>query len=258
MAEETTPKEPKKEVHPGSWLGDAAEEWKKLPTWGKWTVGIIFLAVIGFAIYELYLNNQASQGAATTQAAGPGTSGAGAGAGAGAGTDGASQSAYPQTSSGGTGTVPILPQGIQPVFDANGNLIAFGPTSTTAATVAATSPSPSPETAPAPTVQPPGVGRVTQRPPTPKVANATGKPSENLSTIQAFLKAFGLGKATVTKVGTGEQSGYLIKGAPGLNQTALASRFGKGWSVSNGAPGYYLVKGPNAVNVKIAGTKVTT
>ncbi len=140
MAEETTPKEPKKEVHPGSWLGDAAEEWKKLPTWGKWTVGIIFLAVIGFAIYELYLNNQASQGAATTQAAGPGTSGAGAGAGAGAGTDGASQSAYPQTSSGGTGTVPILPQGIQPVFDANGNLIAFGPTSTTAATVAATSP----------------------------------------------------------------------------------------------------------------------
>ncbi len=188
MAEEATPKESKKEVHPGSWLGDAAEEWKKLPTWGKWTVGIIFLAVIGFAVYELYLNNQASQGAATTQAAGPGTSGAGAGAGA--GTDGASQSAYPQTSSGGTGTVPILPQGI--------------------------------------------------------------------STIQAFLKAFGLGKATVTKVGTGEQSGYLIKGAPGLNQTALASRFGKGWSVSNGAPGYYLVKGPNATSVKIAGTKVTT
>ena len=256
MAEETPPPEHKQAIHPGSWVGDVTEEWKKLPTWGKWTVGIIFLAVIILALYELHKNNQASQGAATTQAAGPGTSGAGAGIGA--SSDGASQSAYPQTSSGGTGTVPILPQGIQPVFDANGNLIAFGPTSSTAASVAATSPSPSPETAPSPTVQPPGVGSVTQPPATPKVAHVTGASSENLSTIQSFLKAFGLGKATVTKVGSGEQSGYLIKGAPGLNQAALTSRFGKGWSVSNGAPGYYLVKGPNATNVKIAGTKVTT
>ena len=256
MAED---EKPKKEVHPGSWLGDAAEEWKKLPTWGKWTVGIIFLAVIVIAFYEYRKNQQASQGAATTQAAGDTGLGTAGGGGIGGTSNGGSTSTFPQTSSGSAGTVPVLPQGVQPVFDANGNLIAFGPTPSTAATVAATSPTPSPVTAPTPTIQPPSVGGVTQRPPTPKVAHATGTSSENLSTIQAFLKAFGLGKATVTKVGSGEQSGYLIKNAPGLNQTALASRFGKGWSVTGGgAPGYYLVKGPNATNVHIAGKTVTT
>ena len=256
MAED---EKPKKEIHPGSWLGDAAEEWKKLPTWGKWTVGIIVLAVIVIALYEMRKNQQASQGAATTQAAGDtglGTS-AGGGLGGTAGSNGAA-SAYPQTSSGATGTVPILPQGVAPVFDANGNLIAFGPTPSTAASVAASSPTPSPVTAPTPIIQPPSVGGVTQRPPSPKVHGITGTSGENLSTIQAFLKATGSSKATVTKVGSGEQSGYLIKGASGLNTTALASRFGKGWSVTPGSSGYYLVKGPNATQVKLAGEKVTT
>lgn len=41
-----------KEVHPGSFVGDSIEEFKKLPTGGKIVAGVALLGVIGIAIYE--------------------------------------------------------------------------------------------------------------------------------------------------------------------------------------------------------------
>ncbi len=89
------------------------------------------------------------------------------------------------------------------------------------------------------------------------VPMATGT-STNLSTLLAYLRAVGLGSAQVQHVGTGAQSGYLISGVSSLNASQLLTKFGAGWSVTQGSPGYYLIKGPKATKVSIKGTKVTT
>ncbi len=41
-------------VHPGSWIGDSVEEFKKLPTWGKLAVGglAIFVVWLGYSAYR--------------------------------------------------------------------------------------------------------------------------------------------------------------------------------------------------------------
>lgn len=38
-------------IHPGSFVGDTVEEFKKLPTWGKIAIAIGLVAVVGIAIY---------------------------------------------------------------------------------------------------------------------------------------------------------------------------------------------------------------
>lgn len=38
-------------IHPGSFVGDTVEEFKKLPTWGKIAIGVGLVAVVGLAIY---------------------------------------------------------------------------------------------------------------------------------------------------------------------------------------------------------------
>lgn len=40
-----------KEIHPGSFVGDTVEEFKRLPTWGKVTAGVVVVGVIGLALY---------------------------------------------------------------------------------------------------------------------------------------------------------------------------------------------------------------
>ena len=57
-----------------SWLGDALEEYKRLPAWGKWATVLAFIGVAGIGFYE-YRKNQGTSG--VNQVAGlPGQAGA--------------------------------------------------------------------------------------------------------------------------------------------------------------------------------------
>jgi len=79
------------EVHPGSFVGDSLEEFKKMPTWGKVAVGLVVLAVVGYVIYQK---------------------------------SHASSSTAPNI----TGTIPTgggIPSGATPVYDPNGNIIGY-------------------------------------------------------------------------------------------------------------------------------------
>ncbi len=99
----------------GSAFGDIAEEWHKLPTWGKFAVGGLFVAVAGIGYYE-YSKNKSS-----------GVTPLGSNAGSPADLSGAGANQYPTAPGGNTGNVPVLPGGICPIFDSSGNLVAFGP-----------------------------------------------------------------------------------------------------------------------------------
>lgn len=94
-------------VHPGSWVGDATEEFKKLPPWGKGLV-IVGVGVAGYLGYRAYQNRGASTGAAGAAGAAGGTPGGGA------------QSPFPMI-----GNVPLLPSGVNPIYDPSGGLIGF-------------------------------------------------------------------------------------------------------------------------------------
>ncbi len=54
------------DMKPASWVGDSVEEFKKLPTWGKIAIGVVFVGVLVFA-YIQYKN--AASSASTTAAA---------------------------------------------------------------------------------------------------------------------------------------------------------------------------------------------
>jgi hypothetical protein len=82
-----------KAVHPGSFVGDSIEEWKKLPTWGK----VAAVAVVGVVVY---LAIRARNAAATTN--GTATTG--------------STTTSPQQQG-----LPSLPYGTTLLSDPNGN-----------------------------------------------------------------------------------------------------------------------------------------
>lgn len=111
-------------VHPGSFVGDSVEEFRKLPTWGKVVVGLLFIGVayLGYRSYAASKSNigQASPGVDTT-------GGAALGQGGGAGI---------QTVPGGnTGTVPIFNTPEQPIYNpTTGELEGFQPVATTTST----------------------------------------------------------------------------------------------------------------------------
>lgn len=114
MAEEQTGKE----VHPGSFVGDTIEEFKKLPTWGKVAVGLVVVAVIVFVWYQ------------KTHGTGPNI----------------------------TGTQPIpggIPSGDTPVYDPNGNIIGYTQPLGPGGGTPSPTPTPSP---PPPTPVPPPPG----------------------------------------------------------------------------------------------------
>ncbi len=108
------------EVHPGSFVGDSVEEFKKLPTWGKFAAGGVVLAVVGIAIYEKTKASSASN----TGLAGPGATGASLDPNA---MMGGVQSPYSQvpTTAGQGASVPVIPSGVNPLFDQLGNLIGW-------------------------------------------------------------------------------------------------------------------------------------
>jgi hypothetical protein len=124
------------QIHPGSFVGDTIEEWKKLPTWGKFAVGGVAVVVIFLAI------RARQQGATTTtNATGP-VSGSSLPPTSNTSSQGSS-SAFPGVQSGSS-SVPFLPSGINPVYDNSGGLVAFQQQPPTSA-----SPPPSPASPPA-------------------------------------------------------------------------------------------------------------
>lgn len=95
------------EIHPGSFVGDSIEEWKKLPMWGKIAVGG------GIAVVIIVIVFKARQGGGSAQlqpTVNPSTQPA--------------STAFPGVQSGSS-SVPYLPSGINPVYDAQGGLVAF-------------------------------------------------------------------------------------------------------------------------------------
>ena len=121
------------EVHPGSFVGDSVEEFKKLPTWGKVAVAAGFVLVA-------YLAIRARQQAALT----PSTS-TGASAGV--------QSPFPMV-----GNVPLVPSDVHPVYDPNGNLVDFQQNAPAAPPPTVTPPVPTPKPPPKPGTPPPHHG----------------------------------------------------------------------------------------------------
>lgn len=114
-------------VHPGSWLGDAVEEFKKAPTPAKIGIVVAFVAVAGIGFYEYNKSKGSSSG--VSGASSPSTD-------LQAGNNGGAQQ-FSTVPGGNTGTVPVLPAGLQPLFDAAGNLIGFEPSSTPTTTTPA-------------------------------------------------------------------------------------------------------------------------
>jgi hypothetical protein len=99
-------------IHPGSFVGDSVEEFKKLPTWGK----VLAAAGLGLAAYLGYRAYQSN--AASAQSAAAGTAGISS-------TTAGTQSPFPMV-----GNLPLLPNNVNPVYDSSGNPIAYqqGPT----------------------------------------------------------------------------------------------------------------------------------
>lgn len=116
-------------VHPGSWVGDSVEEFKKLPLWGKIGVGIVVLGLVAFGIYKYRQAQAASAQSAASSGSAPG---------------GGTQSPFPMV-----GNLPVLPAGTNPIYDPNGNLIGYQNT-----------PSGGPPSGPpvGPPIQPPAAG----------------------------------------------------------------------------------------------------
>lgn len=105
------------EIHPGSWLGDSVEEFKKLPTWGKIALGV------GLAVVIFLFIRARQQASANAAVAGASTAGAGTGTmsdmSAGTSSSG-SNSPFPMVNG-----LPVLPTGTNPIYDPNGNLIGY-------------------------------------------------------------------------------------------------------------------------------------
>lgn len=99
-------------VHPGSFVGDSIEEFKKLPTWGKFAA----VAVVGIVIY---LAIRARNAASATNSTGL----------TGSTTTSGTQSPFPMV-----GNVPLLPPGVNPIYDSSGNLVGYQSSNNTGTT----------------------------------------------------------------------------------------------------------------------------
>jgi hypothetical protein len=102
---------PESEVHPGSFVGDSVEEFKKLPTWGK----ALLVVGIGLGAYLVYKHRQ-SAGSAQSAASSALPTAAG------------TTSPFPSVNG-----LPLLPSSTNPIYDPNGGLVGYqnAPTPTT-------------------------------------------------------------------------------------------------------------------------------
>jgi hypothetical protein len=103
------------------WAQDTIQEYKKLPPAGKIGVGVVVVGVAGFAVYS-YLQSKNSTSTTPSLTGGTSTGSSDAGS-----LMGGLQSPYGQvpTTAGNGVTVPIVPTGVNPLFDALGNLIGW-------------------------------------------------------------------------------------------------------------------------------------
>lgn len=113
----------------GSWLGDLTNEWKQAKPGERI---IIVGAVVGVGALAWYFYTQ-NKGAASTTVNAPGQQGQGAPAG------GGQQAGFPTIPSG---QIPVLPAGINPIYDANGSVVGYGPGAQTPPSTSATTPTP--------------------------------------------------------------------------------------------------------------------
>ena len=143
------------DIHPGSFVGDSVEEFKKMPTWGKVLAVAALLGVAGYAIYQ---HNQAnSQAATSANSANPDSS-----------LMAGMQSPFSQVPTGNNGeTVPYVPNGVNPIYDSQGNLVGWQQP--------ASAPAPSPTPTPTPTPTP---GPKPKKPPTHKKLGEDQRPHD--------------------------------------------------------------------------------
>lgn len=90
--------------------------------------------------------------------------------------------------------------------------------------------------------------------PTSSIPVAKGT-STNLSTLIAYLRSVGMGNAKVQHVGSGAESGYLISGVSGINESQLLQHFGAGWTITRSGSNY-LLHGPGAKKIHMKNGKV--
>ncbi|SRR6266496_2042194 len=167
------------------WAEDTVQEFKKLPPAGKIAVGGVVVAVAGFAVYQYIQSKKGSSTSVNVSGATP-ASGADAGA-----LMGGLQSPWGQTpTTAGNGiTVPIVPTGVNPLFDALGNLIGWqqqAPTTAVAPPPSTTTTKPTGGTTKTPTPKP--IAAKSNNPIIPydffgnhKFPTQAGKPGTNVS-----------------------------------------------------------------------------
>lgn len=120
-------------VHPGSWVGDSVEEFKKLPIWGKVGVGAAGLIAV-YLGYRAYASSKSSTPAGNPTGASP----------SGASMLGGTQSPFPTVNG-----LPLLPPGINPIYNpTTGDTVGYqGNPIVNPSGPVSTSPSPSPTNA---------------------------------------------------------------------------------------------------------------
>ncbi len=114
------------DLHPASWLGDGVEEFKRLPTWGKYAIGGIALLVVYFGIRAYQNKGSTSTNISTNGSLQPTSN------------TGGSQSPFPMVSTSGGSSVPLLPSNTNPLYDPSGGLIGYQQATTPPSQVGAT------------------------------------------------------------------------------------------------------------------------
>src|SRR5271157_2955545 len=119
-------------VHPGSFIGDTIEEFKKLPTWGK--VLAVALGAVGAYVVYSSITGKSSSPQTVSSATPSGVSASGT-----TSSSPTASQAFPSVSSGDT-SVPYIPNNVNPIYGPQGQLEAYqsAPSSTTATTPSST------------------------------------------------------------------------------------------------------------------------
>ncbi len=195
----------------GSWIGDSLDEFKKLPTWGKFAL----VAVVGVVVYLAIRARNAATAQSAAGTALQSTTGSG-GIGSTGSSAGGTQSPYPSVNG-----LPVLPSNTNPLYGPGGDLVGFQ--TAPPATTATTSP---PATTPVakPTPAPTG----TPAKPVPK-STGTGNPlvPQGVKVPGTLGSNYSYNGATYTIVPGG---GGRIWGVPGKVSASAAT------GASNAAP----------------------
>jgi hypothetical protein len=210
----------------GSWIGDSLDEFKKLPTWGKFAL----VAVVGVVVY---LAIRARNAATAQSAAGTALQGSTGGIGATGSSAGGTQSPYPSVNG-----LPVLPSNTNPLYGPGGDLVGFQTSPPPATT-------PAPTSTPAPVAKPAPTG--TPAKPAPKTSG-TGNPlvPQGVKVPGTLGSSYSYNGATYTVVPGG---GGRIWGVPGKVSASQAT--GASNKVLLSAPANYYKPNRGGGNVSM-------